>query len=119
MQKVLSCPQSNIRVFYYKRRLTVYNLTLYSLKDSQGYCAIWHERIGGRSGNEMASALTVLLTKLISAMPHIARIKLWSDSCIPQNRNSHMSSALLHFLRNHPQLQVIEQKFQEPGHSCV
>ena len=49
----------------------------------------------------------------------IERITLWSDSCIPQNRNSVMMTALKHFMQNHPILKTIEQKFSEPGHSQI
>ena len=36
-----------------------------------------------------------------------------------QNRNSCMSAALCEFILKHPQIDIIEQKFCEPGHSCI
>ena len=42
---------------------------------------------------------------------------LWFDSCVPQNRNSHMSTAIMEFLRCHNK--VLEQKYCESGHSSV
>lgn len=45
---------------------------------------------------------------------------LWSDACVPQNRNLYMTTALINFLNNKKHnVSTVEQKFQEPGHSCV
>lgn len=53
--------------------------------------------------------------------PTITRLVLWSDSCVPQNRNSHMSMALIQFLKSEEAKNIIEivQKFSEPGHGNV
>lgn len=66
------------------------------------YNAIWHELICGRSD---------VLEKII----------LWSNSCVPQNRNSLLSFTLQHFLLSPDSgnLKVIEQKFREPGHGNI
>ncbi|KAG5883677.1 hypothetical protein JTB14_014665 [Gonioctena quinquepunctata] len=82
------------------------------------YNAIWHEMICGRSGVHLAKALIRILKSVVNDNPKLKRIILWSDSCVPQNRNSIMSFALQHFL-NSPDsknLKVIGQKFSEPGH---
>jgi hypothetical protein len=114
-----SCPQSSISVFYYKKKLAIYNLTVCEVKDMEGYCLLWHEGIAGRRGNVIASALVTALEKIAQDRPNVKHIILWSDSCVAQNKNSHMSSALLNFLKENPQITTIKQKFQEPGHSCV
>lgn len=44
---------------------------------------------------------------------------LWSDSCVPQNRNSFMSYAIAYFLQLNPSIESITMKFSTPGHSCV
>lgn len=80
---------------------------------------LWNETLGGRKGSDIASALCVLLEKLITNRPEIMNIILWSDECVPQNKNSHMSSTLLYFMKTHPNIKNITQKFQEPGHSCM
>ena len=43
---------------------------------------------------------------------------LWFDSCVPQNRNLYMSTAIMEFLRGHNN-KVVGQKYCEPGHSSV
>lgn len=119
MQSVLTCPQTQISKAYYKKKFAVYNLTGCDVVQKKGYCALWHELLGGRKGIDIASALHLLLEKLLKERPNLTKIILWSDSCVPQNKNSHMSAALLYFLKQHPTVKSITQKFQVPGHSCV
>lgn len=119
MQSVLTCPQTQISKAYYKKKFAVYNLTGFDVVQKKGYCALWHELLGGRKGIDIASALCLILEKLLVERPNVTTIILWSDSCVPQNKNSHMSAALLHFLKQNPTIKFITQKFQVPGHSCV
>lgn len=100
----------------------MYNLTatlILSDKRKLTYCAIWTEFHSGRSGNDIASALVRILSKLSSDHPEINRITLWSDSCVPQNRNRINSTAIKYFLSTHPRVLQIIQKFSEPGHSNI
>ncbi|VDH92453.1 Hypothetical predicted protein [Mytilus galloprovincialis] len=71
----------------------------------------------GRGGNEIASAIISILRTILEEHPNIDKICLWSDSCVPQNKNSFMVTALKILLFEHPKLQVIEHKFCSPGHS--
>lgn len=121
LQRVINCPQTSVSKAYYLQKLNLYNLTACDIKQHQGYCILWNEGIGGRSGNDIASALIHFLINIMKNKKEITQLGLWSDSCVPQNKNSLMSLALLKFLNNDPnhKLQIIEQKFQEPGHSCV
>jgi len=59
------------------------------------YCAIWNEALVGRSGNDIASAIESILNKVTSENPTIQHIITWSDSCVPQNRNSILSTAII------------------------
>lgn len=120
LQRVLNIPQSNVSKAYYLQKLNVFNLTACDVANKQGYCVLWHEGMSGRAGNDIASATVQMLAKFVEKNPNISRIVLWSDACVPQNRNSHMSTALIDFLNNGKHgVSTIEQKFQEPGHSCV
>lgn len=59
LENVITCPRAEISCFFYMRKLNVYNLTAH-LKTTDGkriYCAIWTELTGGRSGNDIASAV--------------------------------------------------------------
>ncbi|XP_012560119.1 uncharacterized protein LOC105846187 [Hydra vulgaris] len=118
LENVLNLPRANVGNFYYKRKLSNYNLTGHCLLNRKGYCILWNEAMTGRGGNDLASAVTCLLLKIMADLD-INKFILWFDSCVPQNRNSFMSAALCEFIIRYPQIKVIEQKFCEPGHSSI
>ena len=93
LQNVLSLPKSNVGDFFYKRKLSCYNLTGYSSLNKKAYCVLWHEGMSGRSGNEIASGVICMLNQVYKDLPNIDKFLLWFDSCVPQNRNSNMSAA--------------------------
>ena len=78
------------------------------------YCILWNEFQSDRSGNDIASACTKLLETVVSENVLIT----WSDSCVQQNRNSLISNAVLHFLKENPQINSVTMKYSLPGHSC-
>lgn len=122
LENVFALPRANVSNFFYKRKLNVYNMTAHCSVDKQGYGAIWHEGQSGRAGNDIASAVMRLLDAIVVDRSNDLRIQhiiLWSDSCVPQNRNSVFSTAVKHFMSLHPEVKVIEQKFCEPGHSSI
>jgi hypothetical protein len=65
LEKVITCLQSFVNNFYYKRKINCYNLTAHDSIKKQGYCAVWDEKTCGRSGNDIASALLTILEKII------------------------------------------------------
>jgi hypothetical protein len=117
LQKVITCPQSFVNNFYYKRK--IYNLTAHNSIDKNGYCAIWDEKTCGRTANNISSALHIILEKILSKYQNINNITLWSDSCVEQNKNSIMTFAMTNFTKNHFQINEIMLKFSTPGHGCV
>ncbi len=119
LEKVITCPQSFVNNFYYKRKINIYNLTAHESYSKTGYCCIWDESICGRSGNDLASALIAILEKIVNNYSEVKSFVLWSDSCIAQNKNSIMSFALTHFIKTHENIKEIIVKFSAPGHSCV
>jgi hypothetical protein len=98
MEKVTSLPRAEISSFYYLRKLSCYNLTAHCSLDNVTYCALWHEAMSGRAGNHIASAMVKILYALQKDHPQLKKVVMWSDSCVPQNRNSVMSFALAGFL---------------------
>ncbi|KAK0042379.1 hypothetical protein Bpfe_028183, partial [Biomphalaria pfeifferi] len=119
LQKVFYLPQGNVSNFFYKRKLNVFHLTGHCSLTKQSYGVIWSEILSGRSGNDIASGLIVLLGQMLSDNPKFTEITLWSDSCVPQNKNKVMSTALMLFLQNTPSVHSITQKFCESGHSEI
>lgn len=121
LQNVIALPRANVSCFFYKRKLNVYNLTAHASDGTtkQGYCAIWNEALCGRAGNDIASAVVKLLTKICNNHTDAVDIILWSDSCVPQNRNSIIAYALAEFLQKNCKIRSITLKYSTPGHSCI
>jgi hypothetical protein len=120
MEKVTSLPRADISCFYYLRKLNCYNLTAHCSLDNTTYCALWHEAISGRAGNHIASSMVKILYAVQKDHPQLKKIIMWSDSCVPQNRNSVMSFALAGFLADESvTVKSIEQKYSEPGHGNI
>ena len=118
LENVITLPKAEVGSFFYKRKLTLYNLTAMT-STKQGYCSIWTEVMSGRNGNDIASAFISILKKVISDAPFVTDLICWSDSCVPQNRNSHISQAILEFLSQQDQINSITMKYSLAGHSCV
>lgn len=119
LENVLTLPKADVSNFFYRRKLSCYNLTGHLSTSNTAYCCIWTEALCGRKGNDIASAVIKMLECIISEQPDLKHITLWSDSCVPQNKNSVMSLALKKFLEVHPTVISISQKYSEKGHSCI
>ncbi|XP_072383854.1 uncharacterized protein, partial [Diabrotica undecimpunctata] len=117
LENVLTCPKADIKNFFYKSKLNVYNMTGHLSVGK--YCAVWTEALHGRKGNDIASAVYKIVGKVLEDHPEFTKIILWSDSCVPQNRNSLMSYALSYLIQKHQNVQNISMKFSVPGHACI
>ena len=117
LENVVTLPKANVSSFYYKRKLSLFNLAAHCSMNKQGYCAKWTENMASRGGNEISSALFATLKRIIHDNPEIKRMT-WSDSCVSQNKNSFMSMALCKFMKEN-NLETVEQKFCLPGHSSI
>ena len=69
LEIVINLPKAEVGSFFYKRKLNLYNLTSIT-SDKQGYCAIWTEVTSGRAGNNIASAFTTILKKIVPDNPN-------------------------------------------------
>lgn len=49
----------------------------------------------------------------------VTELITWSDFCVPQKSNSHISYAVLDFLRETPNISSVSIKYSLPGHCCV
>ena len=111
-------PKPNAGYFFCKRKITLYNLMAMTFS-KQGYCAIWRECMSGRAGNDITSAFIQILNKVAADHPNVTELICWSDSCIPQNRNSHISWAILEYLSKQSKIKLVRMKNSLAGHSCV
>ena len=117
----VQCPKAEISSFFYKRKLNVYNLTAHvkSNKTIKKYCVVWPEVTSGRTGNDLASGLIKIFDDVAKTFPEAKHYITWSDSCVPQNRNSIMTTAMIYFLTQHRLVEDITMKYMVPGHSAV
>ena len=118
LQNVVTLQKAKVSSFFYKKKLNLYNLTA-KTSTKKGYCSIWTELTSGRAGNDLASAFIAILKRVIEDHPNEKHLVCWSDSCVPQNMNSHMSHAIIHFLSENETVDPIMLKYSLPGHSCV
>ena len=122
MENVFALPRANISSFFYKRKLNVYHMTAHCSVDKSSYGGLWHEAHNGRCGNDIASVIVRILEEIVSdhkGDKRMENIILWSDSCVPQNRNQMFATAVKYFLSKHPDVKSVQQKFCEPGHSSI
>ena len=87
--------------------------------DNKVYCCVWSEYTDGRNANYIASALVKVLRQFVLEHSNVTEIILWSDSCVPQNRNSILAFALKGFMLENTHVKTITQKFSEKSHSLV
>lgn len=91
MENVFQMPIANASQLFYLRKFGVYVLTVFFNKTV--YNVMWNEFICGREGTHLASALIKALKEIVLDNPQLEELILWSDSCVPQNRNSYVSGA--------------------------
>ena len=114
LQAVLQAPCGLVSQLYYKRKLSVYNFTVYSLADGKGTCFIWDETEGMRGSCEIATCLVMYLRSLPRT---VKEVTIYSDCCGGQNRNQNLTAALIHAVNTIPNIEVINQKYLETGHT--
>ena len=83
LQQVLYLPMSNHADIFYRRRLSVYNFTLYNLKNKQGLCQVWNETIAKRGSCEIATLVHRFLTEC--DLEKNESVDFFADCCSGQN----------------------------------
>ena len=114
LQAVLQAPCGLVSQLYYKRKLSVYNFTVYSLGDGKGTCFIWDETEGKRGFSEIATCVLMYLRSLPRT---VTDVTIYSDCYGGQNCNRNLTAALMYALKEVPNIQVINQKYLETGHT--
>ena len=61
LQKVLEVPLGENGLFYYKRKLAMYNLTVTDIVNGQVYCYMWDQTIAKRGGSEVGSCINMFI----------------------------------------------------------
>jgi hypothetical protein len=93
LQNVITCPNIDIRSFFYKRKINVYNLIAHVSVSGKkkAYYPILSECHAGRGGNEIVIALYKILCDVCQKHPDVKRIITWSDSCVTEQELFHFN----------------------------
>lgn len=116
LEQVIYLPKSNRCEIFYKRRLSCYNFTVFELNSRKADCYVWHEGIGGRGANEIASNLVHYLENVDSSEQGISTVSLFADGCGGQNKNSIVVTALLNFVRRAKNVEEVTLFFYATNH---
>lgn len=114
MQKVLYCPKTELGDFYYKRKLSVYNFTIFDCTVRQGHLYVWDETIGKKGSDETSSFLQQYIEGLV--LNHaVHTVVIYSDSCGGQNKNKFLFTMYYAIAMRH-KITII-QRYLEKGHT--
>lgn len=80
-----------------------------------GYCYVWDETCGLKVSSEIGTCLLYYIKDLPQNVTHDTT---YSNTCGGQNRNQFIAAALLYAV-NKSQVQTIDIKFMESGHSYL
>lgn len=116
LEAILSVPFSADCQIYYKRKLSVFNFTIFDSFDHSGHCFVWDETHGSKGASEIGTCLL----KYLHSLPHtVSHVSSFSDTCGGQNRNQFVTAAMLYAVNKIEHLQIVDLKFMESGHSYL
>ena len=73
--------------------------------------------MSGRVGNDIASAFMQILDKVAADHRNVTELIYWSDSSVPQNRNSHISQTILEYLSKQSRINMVTMKYSLASYS--
>ena len=114
LQKVLPVPKSEVSPMYYKRKLAVYNFTIFNMGNKQGECFMWYEGIAQRGSNEVATSVNMFLEQ--KARDGVKEVVFYSDNCAGQNKNTIIATMYAKVVAT-TDIEKITHNFLEKGHT--
>lgn len=118
MEAVQCLPYCQDSSWYYKRKLSLYNFTIWDTKGN-GLCNTWEEVNGAKSSVEVTSCV---LDYLSSLQDSVKRVIFYCDTCGGQNRNFNIVCGLFYCMNSmqfNSNLETVELKYCESGHSYI
>lgn len=115
VQGTITLPHMQDGALFYKRKLNVYNFTIHNSRKDR-YCFIFDECNGKKRCSEISSCIYSYLKALPSS---VRTVTTWSDTCAAQNSNQYFVAALIYAVNNIPNIETINVKYMESGHSFL
>lgn len=113
LQQAMDLPHSLVGIWHYKRKISLYNFTIYDLSTKEGFCHVWDETKGKRGSDEIGSCLLRFIK--IKIAEGVNDFKFYSDNCSGQNKNQFLYSMLAKIAVDY---QVkITQRYLVKGHT--
>lgn len=94
LQKVINIPRSEVSIFHYKRKYSVYNFTVFEALNKHGFCYVWHAEIGKKGCTEVGSCLLQFIQTMYEK--GIRTFIFYSDGCYGQNKNRYIFALYLY-----------------------
>jgi len=113
LQAILSIPFASDSQIYNKRKLNVYNYTIMDASKNDLFCFVWDETNGKKGSNEIGSCLLKYISDLTDSVTHLTG---FSDTFGGQK---FVCTALLFAVSKKTNLDIIDLKFMESGHSYL
>uniref|UniRef100_A0A6P7G4Q1 Uncharacterized protein LOC114337629 n=1 Tax=Diabrotica virgifera virgifera TaxID=50390 RepID=A0A6P7G4Q1_DIAVI len=112
-EKVLTCPHGNVSIYYYKRKLSCLNFTVFDMGKKKATCYMWDESVAKRGANEVSSCLLDFIENNVKK--GAKEFRFWSDNCAGQNRNRIVFSLYVYAAKKFSI--SITHRFLEKGHT--
>lgn len=112
-EKILTCPFGQVNIFYYKKKLSCLNFTVYDMGKKNVVCYMWDETVAKRGANEVSSCLIYFIK--INADKGVTEFIFWPDNCTGQNRNRYVYSSYIYAAAKYKV--SITHRFMEKGHT--
>ncbi|KAK3925577.1 N-acetyl-gamma-glutamyl-phosphate reductase, partial [Frankliniella fusca] len=113
MQKILTCPKSEVADFYYKSKINLYNFTIFDMAPRLGTCYIWNETEGKKGSSEVASGVYNFIDK--KQKEGTVEFVFYSDNPTSQNKNRYVFS--MYLLASTKYRVKITHRYLEVGHT--
>lgn len=114
LQKCLPTPLLTCGTSFYKRKLWIFDFTIFDSSNNTAHCMMWDETKAGRGGEEIASALLAWAEATLPGS-NTETITLWSDNCFGQNKNITIICCYFWIMTKWPQIKEINHKFLLKG----
>ncbi|KAJ1530184.1 hypothetical protein ONE63_005113 [Megalurothrips usitatus] len=113
LEKVFLCPKGENSEFFYKRKVSCYNFSIFVSGEQKGFAYVWDQTEAKRGSAEITSCLWDFISKKVESGIKVFRI--YSDNCSAQNKNQFLFS--MYVMASIRYSIKIIHRYLEPGHT--